>query len=223
MIVACVRSGRRYPFEYVTRLRSMVERHMPPIAWEFVCITDQPERSRGVRSVDIEIAGLPGWWAKMALFQKAWRAGHSVLYFDLDTVICGDLSPLVGLAAHLRDRTSRIAICENWTRLHGNRTWPCRYGSCVMILHSTLDDWIWERFERSRNVLMSRCERGGDQLAIEMIEPGADFLQDMLPAGYMCSYRSLAKRKPDGLAVINFGGSSKPHNCQFDWVKDQWQ
>jgi hypothetical protein len=223
MIVACVRTGTKYPFEYVERLFAMVERNMPPIAYQFMVLTDQPERHPRMNFIDVSRIGLTGWWAKMLLFQKQWRAGHSVIYFDLDTVICGDLSPLVHLAGRLADSASRLAICESWTRRAGNPDWPCLYGSCVMLLHSTLDARIWDTFAPSAGGFIRMAGDYGDQRAIELIEPAAGLLQPMLPDGFMCSYRSLAKRRPAELSVVNFGGSSKPHTCKIDWVKDQWR
>lgn len=216
MIIACVRTGTRYSLEYVERLRNMVERHMPPIAYSIVCLTDRPfETVERVRMVNISGLNLPSWWAKMFLFQKKWRTGHRVVYFDLDTVICGDLSPLV--AARVQ-----FGICENFTRIAGNSAWPCRYGSCVMVLGSDVDGTIWTEFERRGRELMIANEVYGDQRAIEMIEPNATFLQSVLPEGYMISYRDLRAAGPGRAAIVNFGGSNKPDTCKVGWVREAW-
>ena len=100
MIVACVRNGTKYGTDYVYRLRAMVERHLKVPHW-FVCLTDRPDELPDVVTVDIKRHGLPGWFAKMALFEPTWRNGQRVIYFDLDTVICGDLKPLAALAVEL--------------------------------------------------------------------------------------------------------------------------
>jgi hypothetical protein len=216
MIIACVRTGQRYPFAYVTKLRDMVARHMPPISYAFACLTDQPEEAAGVNRIDISGAQLEGWWAKMLLFQDGWRRGHRVIYLDLDTVITGDLSPLVGAVV------KQFGICSNFARAAGNTGWPCRYGSCVMVLHSTFDDRIWRAFSPSRRQAMKDNEVYGDQRVIEQIYPNATILQDVLPANYMRSYRTLTAKPQPETAIINFGGKSKPHNCNIDWVRSQW-
>ena len=90
MIVACVRTGQKYGIEYVTRLRSMVARHLPQ-PHRFVCFTDYPNEL----PIDMETLpvspNLPGWWAKFHVFEPTWRAGEHVVYLDLDTIIIGDI------------------------------------------------------------------------------------------------------------------------------------
>lgn len=88
--VACVlRSGGDYTPEYVERLAYGVQRHSP---WRFVALSDC--------SLDFETIPLahdwPGWWAKLELFRPGLFEGP-VLYLDLDTVIVGDLSPLMSV------------------------------------------------------------------------------------------------------------------------------
>src|SRR5262245_43788508 len=111
MIIACVRTGLIYPFEYVVKLRNMVSRHFR-LPYTFYCLTDQPERCEGVGFIDVTKLGLPGWWAKMVLFEPQWRSNNDVIYFDLDTVVIGDLTPLA-------DVPGEFAICENFARLAG--------------------------------------------------------------------------------------------------------
>lgn len=215
MIVACVRTGTRYPLEYVERLRAMVARHMPPIAYDFVCMTDRPDAVDGVRNIDVP-AGLPGWWAKLALFRSGWRAGHRAIYFDLDTVICGDLSPLVAVKVE-------FATCANFTRAAGNDKWPCKYGSCIMVLDRSFDDAIWQRFIKRHKALMQENETFGDQRVIELLYPNATLLQDVLPQGYMISYRDLKPGGPGRASIVNFGGQNKPHTSKVKWVAEAWR
>ena len=54
LIVACVRTGTRYDFSYVTKLRNMVARNLD-LPYTMVCLTDQPERCTGVAFVDISV------------------------------------------------------------------------------------------------------------------------------------------------------------------------
>lgn len=216
MILACVRTGTRYPIAYVEKWRNMVLRNMPDIAFMMVCLTDQPERVEGVNFIDVATYRLPKWWPKMLLFQKPWRAGHSVLYIDLDSVILSHLGPLTGLRA-------TFAVCANFARLHGNRKWPCRYSSAVMFMRHDFGEDLWLDFQRDGERLMREFEVYGDQRVIEVLHPDADLLQPILPSGYLLSYRDLPAKMPDGAGIINFGGPSKPDNCTIPWVQRAWR
>ena len=215
MIVACVRIGDLYPMMYVERLRNMVARHMDR-PYRMVCLTDQDERCSGVEFVDISAHALRGWWGKMALFERDWRRDQRVLYLDLDTVICGPLGPLCNLSVDL-------AICANFAREHGNKTWPCKYGSCVMVFGEQLPEFLWHVFWECRHDWMRQYARLGDQRVIEEIYPDALLIQDVLP-GFAISYRRLHARIPTrGASIVNFGGKSKPDNCEIPWVRELWK
>lgn len=217
MIVACVRTGTRYPVGYVYKLQAMVKRHMP-MKHEFICLTDrayQLDNHYGVKAIPINRFELGGWWGKMVLFMEGWRYPDRVLYFDLDTVICGDLSPLMDLPID-------FGICANFTRAAGIKNWPCRYGSCVMTFGPEFDGKIWSEFWKDRRAIMARAGHYGDQKAIEELIPNATLLQDVLPHGYFLGYRDLKAEKPPGCSVVVFAGNSKPHNCTEKWIKDEW-
>lgn len=220
MILACVRTGAKYPFGYVVKLRNMIERHTGGrLDVRLVCLTDQPERCRGVDFIDISDEKLPGWWAKMALFKFNWRSGHRVVFLDLDTVIVGSLIPLLHVDLH----PFRFGICDNFARLAGSTNWPCKYNSSVMVLDAQMDDVLWRRFNAQRG-LMEANARYGDQMVIEhLIYPDAVLLQHRLPAGYFLNYRNLTEEPPQWpTAIVNFGGKSRPHNSPLQWVKQSW-
>ena len=216
MIVACVWTGTKYQAEYVHRLHRAVMRHLP-IPHRFVCLTD---RARDLRGTGIECvhADYPGWWAKMELFKPEWREGERVVFLDLDTVIVGDLSPLAEVE-------SEFAICDCFLKRLGVETkWPCRYGSCVMVLGETLGGDVWRDFEADSDDLMQSAGRHGDQQVIEWLHPLADILQDILP-GFFLHYRELPEHPgypPEGASLVIFGGSQKPTNCRMQWVRRAW-
>ena len=208
--VACVWTGDKYGVEYVERLRNMVRRHLP-LEHSFICYTDRPnEVPEGVVPI---VTTWPGWWAKMQLFHPGHRTGRT-LYFDLDTVVVGDLTPLAEWAGD-------FAICENFTKRAGHPNWPCNYGSCVMSLAPKWGASIYRTFNSEPQIWMERNPRG-DQQAIEEIYPDATYLQDVMPPGYFLGYRDMTPSKPDGCAIVIFAGSRKPHNCEHKWVRDQW-
>jgi hypothetical protein len=214
-IVACVRTGLKFPFTYVERLRNMVARHMRP-PYEFVCLTDQRERCDRAVFIDVREIGLVGWWAKFVLFEPAWRGRSQIIYFDLDTVLVGDVTQLASVP-------DEFAILESPVRVRGNYNYPCKYNSSVMVIGAGRCTHIWEHFDKKRSPLMLKHDRYGDQAAIEEIYPDAGILNRLMPKGFFLNYRDLAGHQPKEASVINFGGSFKPHNCPIAWVQREWQ
>jgi hypothetical protein len=209
MIVACVRTGTRYGFEYVTRLRNMVARHLKAKHTMF-CLTDQSERCDGVAFVDIGVIGLEGWWGKMVLFEPMWRGMDKVIYLDLDTVIINDISPLTNVPGE-------FAICERFM-VH-----RCRYDSSVMVIGGGRASFIWTAFERRLEELLARHSRDGDKACIEELYPTAQLLQHLLPKDFFCSSHVITMGgMPKQASIITFGGTTKPHNCLIPWVKEAW-
>ena len=213
--IACVRTGAVYGIDYVARLRRMVERHLDR-EHNVICLTDHPVVPSGVEPVDIAGLGLPGWWGKMKLFDLPAHY-YPLAYLDLDTVVVGDLAPLVDL------QVNDLAICENFTRLAGHASWPCRYGSCAMVIGRPMPE-IWHAFWGDRDRWMRECPRG-DQEVIEKLWPDATLLQDALGDDYFLNKRDLPRFQdgpPPRCSVVVFGGSLKPHNCGVPWVRDAW-
>lgn len=96
--VACVWVKRNVPYsaDYVTRLLSMVGRHIDR-SFEFVCFTDRPtELPHAIRTLPaFAWPNLAGWWTKLELFNPAHRLGERILYLDLDTIVVGDLASII--------------------------------------------------------------------------------------------------------------------------------
>jgi hypothetical protein len=212
LIVACVRTGTKYAADYVYKLKAMVARYLPH---RFVCLTDRPQDLPFVETVNIASHGLQGWWGKMFLFKPSWRMDERVLYFDLDTVLCGNLTALAALDVE-------FAICGNFTRAAGFTDYPCRYGSCVMNIGPRFGSDIWEKFSADPDGHMQRACHYGDQKIIEGLAPAATILQEVMPSNFFLGYRDIADEKPEGCSVVCFAGKSKPHNCEAQWIRSAW-
>jgi len=86
LTVACVlRSGGVYNQEDVSRLHAGVYQHLKE-EHKFVCLSDVEVPCD---KIPLE-HNWPGWWSKMELF----KLPGPVLFFDLDTIITGDLSDI---------------------------------------------------------------------------------------------------------------------------------
>lgn len=213
LTVACVRTGTKYAADYVHRLKAMTARHLR--SHRFVCLTDRPGELPELETVNVAALGLPGWWAKMALFSPRFRGGGRVLYFDLDTVICGPLGPLA-------DWDGTFGICANFAVRAGHPTWPCRYGSAVMSFAPGWGEEVWDAFARAGTGMIAECPKG-DQQAIEALVPDATLLQDVMPPGFFTSYRELGEEPLEAASVICFGGHRTPANCPYGWVRRHWR
>jgi hypothetical protein len=90
-IVCVLRKGGKvnYDASWVEKLKNSIQRNLT-IPYEFVCLSD----------CEVNCTRIPldeqgnGWWSKIQLF-KPGLFNKPVLYFDLDTVICGNLDELV--------------------------------------------------------------------------------------------------------------------------------
>jgi len=98
--VACVlvRGHVGFTTEYVTKLKSMVERHLKR-PHRFVCLTDRPHLL-DCETIPIQTPrDIFAWWAKVELFNSANGLDGRVLYLDLDVLIVGDLDEIVDYPA----------------------------------------------------------------------------------------------------------------------------
>jgi hypothetical protein len=217
MNLLVVRTGTKYGPEYVERLIAGVRRNVQ--IEKIDLFTDQMQDNfEGARKIDVSKYGLPGWWAKMAMFDPELRSTGDALYLDLDTIVLDDLGPLKKIASSVD-----FSICSSFARQFGNANWPCAYGSCVMTMRSGWGAQIWKRFLERREKMMAA--KHGDQKAIELIYPDATILQSILPPTFFLNYRELPQY-PDGprpgSSLVIFGGKSKPANAMQPWVVDAW-
>lgn len=190
-LFVCVKTGDKYGPEYVTKLRNGIARNFSG-EHNFVCFTDKPVD--GVRCYPLP-ADLPGWWAKIGLFKLA----RPMIYFDLDVVVTGDLTPLT--------KIGRFSILKDWW-------WP-GFNSSVMVLTGN-ERHVWERF---RPEMMASLPMG-DQEWITKQMPGAA----LLPPEWFPSYKAnkCADECPDKALAVIFHGEPKPHQCG-GWVADNWK
>jgi hypothetical protein len=188
LTVACVyKTGGVYTREYVNRLRHSVAANLHwPHQW--VCLSDDPEVATHALHEN-----LPGWWSK---FELMTLSGGRVLYFDLDTVIHGDITPLAYV--------ERLTLLRDFYR-------PDGLGSGLMMLPEADRARMWEHWEKSPHGHMGRFVIEGDQAVMEQLwlDTAARW-QDVLP-GMVVSYKAhqLVERK--AASVTCYHGQPKPH------------
>lgn len=135
--------------------------------------------------------GWPGWWSKLEICRP--DISGDVLYFDLDTMIFGDITPLLELG---RD-------C-----LLGDFYKP-KLESGVMYLTGTTRQRIWKRFTADPEGAMKRCRMDGRFFA-ECL-PGAEDIRKLVSGIH--SYKVHGKR--DDTRVLCFHGKPRPHETEL--------
>lgn len=192
MMICCVKTGSKYGDEYVRRLQAGVSRNLPKHDGHvFTCFTDKPVE--GVMCEELP-ADLPGWWSKLNLF----KLRQPLIYFDLDVVNTGDLTPLL--------EWDGFGIIRDWWQ-------PC-FNSSVMKLTGD-EGHVWDDFTRD---VMSRL-RGDQDWITEVMPHGRTF-----PKEWFASYKAnaCAGAVPDGAMAVIFHGRPKMHECG-GWVKELWR
>lgn len=201
-IVCVLRSGGDFRPEHVQRLA----RQIPGL----VCLSDATVE--GVPCIPLAYKW-PGWWSKMELFRP--DLSGDLLYFDLDTVIVGDLSELASLGR---------------TTLLSDFYYPERPASGLMYLAESDRAKVWAAWIADPKEAMRKCMRHGDQQFIGEVLHDAQRFQDVLP-GRVVSYKvhvakGLNKRSigngnvPAGASVVCFHGRPRPWHLKAEWVPD---
>jgi len=214
LTVACVLwqgdfRGRTYSPEWVHRLRAMVARNLPT-PHEFVCLSNVP--IDGINVIPLQ-SDLPGWWSKLELFRH--DLGKRVLYLDLDTLIVGDLSPLVEVDASFAAMPPSYMLPGGNGRARGGEGVVDRCQTSCMVWDRGAVDYLWEEFERGA---IKRFR--GDQDYISATARKVEFL----PRDCFIKLRHCPEGPPPKARVI----LSMPWKCEeaarkFEWVRAIWR
>ena len=226
--VLCVKFGTAYSTDYVVRLRNMVARHLT-IPYEFVCLTDDATPIEGVRLIVQPSADYKrGWWYKVHMFDPELAVENTILYFDLDVVITGNIDKLVsknGQFYGIRDFNRKF-----------NKEYKCLNSSVMTWLHGD-HRIIWDQFIKLPSEAM---RTHGDQDWIWRIAKSKiTFWPDTWVQSYKWEIRSRdelvivdGKRNfastidnppiSDDCCVLVFHGEPKPHEVQDQFIIDNW-
>ena len=178
-IVTAYTSGGAYLPQHIDRLRAQCAEHAPDT--EFICVQGK----------------WPGWWCKIDTLLLE----GPILYFDLDTSIVGDLTPLLkAVTQHdfiaLRDPYETGAV----------------FGSGIMGWRGSMKD-VHDRFTAAPQQHMARCKTPklwGDQGFISEDRPTPVFWQDIAPQQILSWKADCKEGVPAKARVIYFHGNPKP-------------
>lgn len=215
LTVVCVhvQGNVPYPAEYVSRLRSMVARNLKR-PHRFVCLTDRPALFIDLHdTIKIETPmNMPGWWAKIQLFNPAHDLGERTLYLDLDVLPVTALDPIV-------DFKSRFALVPpaGTFKGRGNLRTVRRYNSSVMV---------WDRHDRVHMLhhlwtSAVALRLWGDQDFIGEVMPN----EDTMPIEWFPRLSEIKEGSVPPEAKVILCKVPKNHEAArlYPWVKEIWR
>ena len=208
-ILCVLKSGGDFNISHVERLKQMVEKNIT-LPHNFVCLTDfniNPVICESIQLSD----NLKGWWSKVELFRKELTKTERNIYFDLDTVITGNLD-------------SMIKIDEDFIGL------KIFYGKDKKQLNSSFMSWrndgsfdfIYSMFG-AEHIAQFRGDQ--DYVAWRILNQKKSFKhwQDLVSGIY--SYKTDCKGKglPEDAKLVCFHGKPRPQDASDEWVKSAIQ
>lgn len=222
------KSGGDYCASDAVKLARAVHRNLT-VPHKIVCLTDDVAIESKFAIVEWTLmpltADLPGWWSKMELF----KIHGSVLYFDLDTIITGNIDALAQWVINLGSKD--LLMLRGFYK----------QDQCSGIMGWNGDvSWIFYRFITQKtqfthrhSAIVMQCGRHmyrGDQewlRAIVMPQLNVTFAQDVQPG--IVSYKVNLQNKTyaliaEGISIICFHG--KPRPCEVNpkpqWLEQHW-
>lgn len=205
---------------HVNKMRNMVARHLHA-AHEFICITDDPAGlDDGIKIIPIwdDYADLGGCYRRLKFFSSEMRSliGDRIVQCDIDTVITGDITPLI-------DNDEPLLLYRHPQHLCNGSMW-------VMDAGARSD--VWENFQGPESIEAAKAEYGTDQGWLK------HYLRDDLLSGKVrtfgrddgvCDMRLDIMREnrgslPDDCRMVTFSGPRDPSEYTvLQWVKDNWK
>lgn len=216
LTVACVwKTGGVYDrYDYVGRMARAVARNLTR-PYRFVCLTDAAEVPPGVERIPL-LHNWPGFWSKVELHRPGLFTGP-VIFFDLDTVICGSLDPIADAIDDAKP------LCA-WDMQHG---W---INSSFLAWNQDLSAVYADMAAHPAGTMQVYDGTGpwwGDQghLQVTLQEKHIPWrwVQEVVP--YAVAWQPIPLRgmpAAPGVAVSMWYGHPKPHEIQTDWMQEHW-
>lgn len=209
MKIACVlRSGGPYDGRYVRNLRAGVRHGLAGRPATFVCLTDVPDEvAADCDEVVVLEKNYPGWWSKLELF----RLPGPCIYFDLDTLVVGDIGSLyeaVAAAAVGFWMLKPFLHTETWAS--GVMAWAGDWSS----IYTDFDPERDFQYDWDQRYIWRAADRRGVPISA---------VQERIPELYSFK-RHCQAGPPEGARVICFHGEPRPAKAAatVPWVARWW-
>lgn len=213
-VVACVlKPSQVYTSDYVNNLAKGVKRNTT-VPIEFVCYcTDDTGIDRSLVDTVVKISKqYSGWWNKIELFNTANFHGRKIVFFDLDTIILGNIDEVLSYDHYFTG-------LRDFYKLD-------RFASGVLAWKQ-VDPKIYVEFHKKPSFAMRSCTGGDQEFISKCIGNKHEFFQDLFPGKFVslkadCGYRENRLKVPASASVLCFHGIPKPHEMVGTALYDIW-
>lgn len=222
--VACVFWGNKFSLDYVKNLKAMIGRNTT-IKHNFVCFSD-----RVIENIETKLLkpGYTGWWNKLQLFDSRYQIKNRIVYFDLDTLITGNLDWLLQYDGPFMGIEDLGSSNSHQRHLKG----VLQTG--VMAFNPNQYDWIWLDFMLDKKNVTTRYRGDGEYLNDKITN--RKLLQDLFPNKIKSYKYHVYPNTIDNASIICFHGRpsiiqamnetvTTPMATYYpqQWIKDFWK
>jgi hypothetical protein len=233
--VVCVLWGTEYSEDYVHILKNMIERNTT-VPFTFKAFTDRP--IEGINTIQLPV-GLKGWWNKIYLFNKRHMYTNAlskrVVYFDLDTVITGNIDFLL-------EYKGEIMGIENLgvnNRFEDSKKYQNVFQSGVLAWNHEWCGYIYDAFIERKEEIISNIYGDGEYMHMLFSElyVKPDLLQHLYPNKLKSyKYEVYENGLDKETSIVCFHGIPRPHQAINQttypwgveflpsvWINDYWR
>lgn len=211
----CIKFGTKFDSEYVNKLFKGVSRNTSK-SFLFTCFTDNElgiDKKINCKPLPINVGD---WHNKIGLYnQELYNINDQIFYFDLDTVIVGDLDEIF-------EYTGKFMLLRDFYRING-------YGSGLMSWRPPAVHHMFKNYTHGHKA------RHGDQGWCEEQYPNADLWQEQYPEKVI-SYKVHIRGKGiitnpkftkyggslNTASIVCFHGRPLPHEIKESWMPEYW-
>lgn len=223
--------GKKYTKGHVSRMQSMLKRHLS-LPHRIVCITDQPkdlpagvEPAKMPKVLPWDFKGLRRMWLYSA---EAARIGERLFQLDLDVILTDSIDPIV-------NRPEPFVIWKsdsNW-----KDKWA--YNATVMLITPGAQEDLWQRYIKDPRAAFNAAEKDGWGPKVNSDQALACYLlkDQQVPvwteADGIRAYRVFAGKHgdrgqvlPEGTRIVSFHGPRDPSQPELQakspWIRELW-
>lgn len=214
--------GNAYGSQYVNRMQNMLKRNLH-VPYTFVCITDDTtgigsgvttlpmytewagvKKATGYRSADNDLCQ-----RRLKMFDRTMTSvlGPRILHIDLDTVITGDITPLI-------DRSDPLVMYAHPQRRDG--VMPG-----MMLFNAGYLHDLYAGFKG--NAIRSDMDLINAYLREKNLIPVPRWTQADGAYSHLWIEKSNNKVLPTDARVVLFYGPTNPHQVDYTWVNKHWR
>ena len=208
-VVCVLKSGGDFTTQDVINLRIMLDKNIT-VPYDFYCLTDLLEVGRF--HITPLVHGYSGWWSKIELFRPGLVRADRIVYFDLDTVIIGNIDELLLQDADFMGLRLFRHAPEKENKYAGSGILGWKNDGSF--------DFLFKQFEYGSHPKRFRGDQ--DYFSWQLCQKNIKFRywQDLVSGIYSYKRHVRIDGMADDAKVICFHGTPRPWEVGEPWVKE---